>query len=67
MRRLGVKPSEAIYLGNDTLRDIKGANDSGMKSILVMTQYGNKDTSLAKPDYVINRIDELYKILEELK
>lgn len=67
LRRLGVEPSEAVYLGNDTLRDIKGANDSGMKSILLMTEYGNKDHAVARPDYVINRIDELYRILEELR
>ena len=67
LKRLGVSPSEAIYLGNDTLRDIKGANDAGMKSVLVMTPYGNKDLAIAKPDYVIDNIDELYRILDELK
>ena len=67
LRRLGVKPSEAIYLGNDTHRDIKGANDAGMKSVLVMTEYGNKDTAVAKPDYVIHNFGELFGILEGLK
>ena len=67
LRRLGVQASEAIYLGNDTLRDIKGANDAGMKSVLVMTEYGNKDTSIAKPDFIIHDIGELSSILERLK
>ncbi|CAJ35547.1 HAD family hydrolase [Methanocella arvoryzae] len=67
LRRLGVQPSEAIYLGNDTLRDIKGANDAGMKSVLVMTEYGNKDTAVAKPDYIIHDVGELFGILEGLK
>ena len=67
LRRLGVKPFEAIYLGNDTHRDIKGANDAGMKSVLVMTEYGNKDTAVAKPDYVIHNFGELFGILEGLK
>ena len=67
LRRLGVKPSEALYIGNDTTRDVKGAKDSGMKSVLLMTEYGNKDVTIAKPDFVINRVDELFRILEELK
>jgi putative hydrolase of the HAD superfamily len=67
LRRLGVSPSEAIYIGNDTQRDVKGANDAGMKSVLIMTRYGSKDTTVAKPDYTISRMDELFKVLEELK
>lgn len=67
LRRLGVKPSEALYIGNDTTRDVKGARDAGMVSVLVMTRYGNKDTSVSKPDYIVANVDELTKVLEELK
>ena len=67
LKRLGVSASEAIYIGNDTHRDIKGARDAGMKSVLVMTRYGNKDTSVAKPDYIVNNVDEVFKVLEALK
>lgn len=67
LRRLGVSPSEAIYVGNDTQRDVKGANDAGMKSVLIMTRYGSKDVSVAKPDYTISRMDELLDVLEELE
>ena len=67
LRRLGVKPEEAIYIGNDTDRDVKGANDAGMKSVLVMTRYGNKDTSAARPDYVVNSVDALIQVLEGIK
>lgn len=67
LRRLGVAPSEAIYVGNDTFRDVKGANDAGLKSVLIMTRYGSKDTSSARPDYTITRMDELLKVLEELE
>ncbi len=61
LRRLGVSPAEAIYIGNDTQRDVKGANDAGMKSVLIMTRYGSKDVSVAKPHYTISRMDELFR------
>jgi putative hydrolase of the HAD superfamily len=67
LRRLGVSPAEAIYIGNDTVRDVRGANEAGMKSVLIMTRYGSKDVSVAKPDYTIGRMEELFKVLEELK
>jgi putative hydrolase of the HAD superfamily len=67
LRRLDVSPSEAIYVGNDTVRDVKGANAAGMKSVLIMTRYGSKDISVARPHYTINRMDELFKVLGELK
>jgi len=49
------------------VRDVRGANEAGMKSVLIMTRYGSKDTTIAKPDYTINSMDELFKVLEELK
>jgi putative hydrolase of the HAD superfamily len=67
LRRLGVSPAEALYIGNDTVRDVRGANDAGMTSVLIMTRYGSKDTALARPHYTISRMDELFKVLEELK
>jgi len=67
LRRLDVSPSEAIYIGNDTGRDVRGANDAGLKSVLIMTRYGSKDTSVARPHYTISRMDELFPVLEELK
>jgi putative hydrolase of the HAD superfamily len=66
LRRLDVKAEEAIYIGNDTFRDIKGANDAGMKSVLVMTRYGNKDTASARPDFVVESVDGLLTVLEGL-
>ena len=66
LRRLGVGPEEAVYVGNDTARDVKGANDAGMRSVLILTRYGCKDTAMAQPHYTIERIDQLYPVLEEL-
>ncbi len=66
LRRLGVAAGESVYVGNDTARDIKGAKDAGMASVLVMTKYGKKDKEVAAPDYTIERIDEINRVLEEL-
>ncbi len=67
LRRLGVKPGEAVYIGNDTSRDIKGAKDAGMISILIMTKYGKKDKDVATPDYTIEHIDDINGVLKELE
>jgi putative hydrolase of the HAD superfamily len=67
LRRLDVSADEAIYIGNDTRRDVKGSNDAGMKSVLIMTRYGNKDVSVAKPHYTISRMDELFDAPKELE
>lgn len=66
LRRLNVNPWEAIYIGNDTFRDVKGANDTGMKSVLIMTQYGNKDTSVNRPHYTIESLEHVYTVLDDL-
>ena len=67
LRRLEVKPEEAVYIGNDTFRDIKGAKDAGMTGILIMTKYGKKDPEVAAPDFTIGHIDEIKDVLKELK
>jgi putative hydrolase of the HAD superfamily len=67
LRRLGVAPQESIYIGNDTSRDIKGAKDAGMVSILIMTRYGKKDRDVASPEYTIDRIEEINAVLKELE
>lgn len=67
LRRLGVKPSESLYIGNDTFRDVKGAKDAGMKSVLIMTKHGKKDTSVAAPDYTIEHIDQIFDVLKDLE
>jgi putative hydrolase of the HAD superfamily len=67
LRRLGVKPDESVYIGNDTFRDVKGAKDAGMASVLIMTRYGKKDRDVAAPEYTIERIDQINAVLEELE
>lgn len=65
--RLGVKPDQAVYIGNDTFRDIKGARDAGMATVLIMTKHGNKDENVAKPDFTLEHIDEIGEVLRKLE
>jgi putative hydrolase of the HAD superfamily len=66
MRRLGVSPSESIYIGNDLDRDIRGANNAGMNSVLVMTKHGQDDIGQDIPHYTIDRISEISRVLDDL-
>lgn len=65
--RLGVKPKDAVYIGNDTFRDIRGARDAGMATVLIMTEHGNKDGNVAAPDFKIDHIDEMGEVLKKLE
>jgi putative hydrolase of the HAD superfamily len=67
LSRLGASPRESVYIGNDTFRDIKGARDAGMATVLIMTKHGNKDENVAKPDFTIEHIDEISEVLRKLE
>lgn len=67
LSRLGVGSRESVYIGNDTFRDIKGARDAGMATVLIMTKHGKKDQGIAAPDYTIDHIDEIGKVLTDLE
>lgn len=67
LSRLGVNSSESVYIGNDTFRDIKGARDAGMATVLIMTKHGNKDENIATPDFTIEHIFEINEVLKKLE
>lgn len=63
MRKLNVKPSETIYVG-DTVNDIKMAKNAGCKSVAVKTgAQDNKLLEQEEPDYFINDFSELENVL----
>lgn len=66
LRKLRVKPSEAVMVGDNLLRDVKGAKKLGMKTVLA--SYGNVGAkkSNIKADAEINDIKELPRILNQL-
>ncbi len=66
LRKLRVKPSEAVMIGDNLLRDVKGAERLGMKT--VFASYGNTGAKKIeiKPDAEITDIKEVPKILKSL-
>src|ERR1700730_4252941 len=56
---LHVQPEQALFLGNDLYHDIFGAQQVGMKAILVSSEQGNMSKQSIVPDYTISRFGEL--------
>ena len=62
MDLLGVKPREAIMVGDWVERDIKGAKALGIRS--AWAKYGNEfDTKVSGADYVLNDISDIIKVV----
>jgi len=58
--RLSVPPSECTFVGDKPFTDIKGANDAGMQSILVIRRHwGSRDIA----GFTIKQLAELKEIL----
>lgn len=63
---LGIKPEEAVMIGDDVVSDVGGAQDCGMRGILVRTgKYRTKDEQhTVKPDAIFNNFnDAIHAIL----
>ncbi len=56
---LGVRPEQAFYVGNDLYHDIWGAQEVGMKAILVSYNGANLSSEAISPDYIIYNFAEL--------
>jgi len=58
---MGVSPSECVMIGDDIEGDIKGAQDAGIKAVLVKTgKFNKRDFDLGiVPDEVVNSIADL--------
>ena len=70
LKALGVKPSEAVMVGNRISADIAGGNKIGMKTILLKwnQRYPEEITLLEEqPTCTINSLKELPQILTELE
>jgi len=56
---LQVRPEQALFFGNDLFHDIFGAQQVGMKAILVSYTQGNTSSQTISPDYTISRFTEV--------
>ena len=66
MEKMQVKPEEVLYVG-DSLVDIQTARNSSLKAVSVSWGFVDKDRLVqAKPDYIIDKPDELIDIIEKI-
>lgn len=66
MRRNGFDPKETFYVG-DMQHDMDAGKAAGVKRIAITTGYDTREKLIeAKPDYIINSLDELLKIVKKL-
>jgi putative hydrolase of the HAD superfamily len=62
--RMGVAPEHALYVGNDMHRDIFGAREAGMWTVLVDSDQGEDAYLDCAPDYRIADLRDLLKLLD---
>jgi HAD superfamily hydrolase (TIGR01509 family) len=66
---LGVRPNEAVFVGDSPAYDIAGASGVGMLTVMVvnsLTEAGPKGASSVEPDYTIRDLGEVPEIVERL-
>lgn len=67
--RLQVAASEAVYIGDSPVEDIKGAGDAGLRTVFVSSQfYSLKDleASSQKPDFCMSGLGEVVEKFSEI-
>jgi HAD superfamily hydrolase (TIGR01458 family) len=64
---MGEKKEDVVMIGDDIESDILGAKKCGIKTVLVKTgKFNEKDLLKAKPDYLIDSINDFLKICNDL-
>jgi len=63
LRKDGLKPGEALFIGDSYNQDIAGAKNAGMKTVWFNCRNEIIDNP-ASADYRIMRIDEIFSIIE---
>jgi putative hydrolase of the HAD superfamily len=64
--RLGVSPGEALFIGNDRFRDIFGARQVGMKTILFCPGGNTGTPAQIEPDYLLYQYADLPRAVQFL-
>jgi putative hydrolase of the HAD superfamily len=69
LNRLGVEAIEAVYIGDSPIEDIKGARQSGLKTVFVPSQFNklkDLDESQQKPDFIAKDLESILNQLTEI-
>jgi putative hydrolase of the HAD superfamily len=64
---LQVRPEQALFLGNDLFHDILGAQQVGMKAIMISYSSNISSTSSILPDYMITQFAQLPQAVDYFK
>ena len=64
LTELRVRPEEAIYIGNDRFRDVHGARQAGMKTILFCPKGNPGGPPETEPDYLLYQYADLPRAIE---
>ena len=63
LERAGCAPESALFVGDSLLQDIAGANQAGMRSVLIWSGDGEPPSSEHEPSHVIRAIPEILDLL----
>ena len=63
--RMGVPAENTLYIGNDMYRDVFGAREAGMRTVMFDSDQGMKAYQDCVPDYTITDMRQLLDILEQ--
>jgi putative hydrolase of the HAD superfamily len=66
LTELNIRPEQAIFVGNDRFRDVQGARQVGMKTILFCPQGNPKGSPESEPDYILYQYADLPRAIEFL-
>lgn len=63
LKRLKVKPEEALFIGDASV-DMEMAKNAKVKTVGLTWGFGGKSIYKAKPNYVIDKIEDLLSVVE---
>ena len=64
LKSLDAEAGETVFIGDDPVSDVKGAYDMGMTTVLLeRADKDSRDNQKVAPDYAVNSLTELRKIL----
>ncbi len=69
LNRLQIKADEAVYIGDNPNEDIKGAKQTGLKTVFIPSQFNTLEDLLEsqqKPDYIAKSIQSIIDNFDEI-
>jgi len=63
---MNLTSAEALYIGNDLVRDIYGAQRLGIRTIFVDSAQGEKSREAVSPDYIARHFKDVLKGVENM-